>query len=125
MLKTGSQGPAISTNFAVAFKDEASGSIGLEVQNGVYFRTAKVGYWLGLEHWGKGIMSRLVPPFVQWAWESFDVLGRLNAETAETNLASGKVLHKAGFKFEGRRPDVVCKNRAILAVLMWGAMKPR
>lgn len=123
--ETSSQGPARPTNFAITVNDEAVGSIGLDFKDDVYFRTAELGYWLGEEHWGKGIMSRVAPAFVQWAWTTFEILVRIDAQTYETNRASHKVLEKAGFVYEGRRPDVYCKNGVIGAELMWGALRPR
>ncbi|KAI7203494.1 hypothetical protein KC343_g7432 [Hortaea werneckii] len=125
--ETGSQGPPISTSFAIAVAGEAVGSIGLEFgdPDDIYFRTAEIGYWLSPQHWGKGIMSRLLPAFVQWSWETFGVLIRLSAETAEGNPSSGRVLQKAGFVLEGRRPDMACKNGVVGAELMWGVLRPR
>ncbi len=70
-------------------------------------------------------MSKLLPLFMEWAWENFGILVRINAETYEANGASGKVLERAGFKLEGRRPDYVCKNGVIGAALMWGLLRPR
>ncbi|RMY46436.1 hypothetical protein D0865_09289 [Hortaea werneckii] len=124
--ETGSQGPAIPTSFAIAVAGEAVGSIGLEFGDAddIYFRTAEVGYWLSPEHWGKGIMSGLLPGFLQWAWRTFGVLIRVSAETAESNPRSGRVLQKAGFVLEGRRPDMACKNGVVTAELMWGVLRP-
>lgn len=121
--ETGSQGPPIPHGYAITVDDEAVGSVDLVFKDDVYFRTAEIGYWLGDEHCGKGIMSKVVPPFVAWAWETFGILVRISAETYEWNAASGKVLQKAGFKYEGRRPDMVCKNGTIVAELMWGALR--
>ena len=125
--ESGAEGPAVATNFAVTLNDEAIGSIGLDFKDpaDIYVRTAELGYWIGEEHWGKGIMSRLLPPFIEWAWETFGILVRISSETYESNAASGKVLEKAGFKFEGRRPDMVFKNGVVGAELMWGVLRPR
>ena len=123
--ETGSQGPALATDYAVTRNDEAIGSIGLDFKDDIYFRTAEIGYWLGEDYWGRGIMSKVVPAFVDWTFQTFGILIRLNAETYEKNVASGKVLEKAGFRFEGRRPDMVCKDGVTGAELMWGALRPR
>lgn len=123
--ENGSDGPALPPNYVITVNDEAVGSIGLDFMDDIYFRTAEVGYWLGEEHWGKGVMSSVAPAFVEWAWQTFGILVRLNAETNESNAASGKVLEKAGFKYEGRRPDMACKNGKMEACLMWGALRPR
>lgn len=69
-------------------------------------------------------MSGLLPGFLQWAWRTFGVLIRVSAETAESNPRSGRVLQKAGFVLEGRRPDMACKNGVVTAELMWGVLRP-
>ncbi|KAK4547846.1 hypothetical protein LTR36_010565 [Oleoguttula mirabilis] len=122
--ENGSEGPAVSPSYAITINDEAVGGIGLDFKDDIYFRTAEVGYWLGAEHWGKGVMSKVTPAFVEWAWQTFDILVRLNAETAESNAVSGKVLEKAGFKYEGRRPNMACKNGEMRTTLVWGALRP-
>ena len=123
--EAGSQGPLTATKHTITVNDEAVGSIGLEFRGDIYFRTAELGYWLGPEHWGKGILSKLAPLYIQWAWDTFDILVRINGETAEGNEASAKVLQKSGFKYEGRRPDMCCKNGIVRAEIMWGALRPQ
>ncbi|KYG39849.1 hypothetical protein M433DRAFT_155020 [Acidomyces richmondensis BFW] len=123
-LEKGSQGPAIPSNYTIAIDDEAVGGIGLDFKDDIYIRTAEIGYWLGEEQWGKGIMSRVVPAFTEWAWQTFEILVRINAETFERNVASQKLLEKAGFRFEGRRPNMVFKNGIIESELIWGALRP-
>ena len=56
-----------------------------------------VGYWIGREHWGKGIASRALSLFVA------DVETRrpLHAHVARQNPASIRVLEKAGFEIVG------------------------
>ena len=61
---------------------------------------AEVGYWMGVAHWGKGYATEAARAVVRHA---FSVLGleRLNAYHYAGNLASGRVLLKAGMRFEG------------------------
>ena len=60
-----------------------------------------VGYWIGREHWGKGIASRALALFVA------DVETRrpLHAHVARHNPASIRVLEKAGFGSSVKRPS--------------------
>jgi len=51
-----------------------------------------VGYWLGREHWGKGIASQAMPLFLD-----FEPRRPLRAHVAQHNPASIRVLEKAGF----------------------------
>jgi len=56
----------------------------------------KVGYWLGKEHWGKGIASEALSQFL------VEVAVRpLYARVAKQNLASIRVLQKCGFEMYG------------------------
>jgi [ribosomal protein S5]-alanine N-acetyltransferase len=121
---TGADGPAIPAHYAIAVNDEAIGSIALEFCSDIYFRSAEVGYWLGEDFWGKGVMSKVVPAFVDWSWKTFGILIRLNGSTAEWNQASGKLLQKAGFEYEGRRKHATVKNGKVGNELMWGALRP-
>ncbi|KAH9827643.1 N-acetyltransferase [Teratosphaeria destructans] len=123
--ETGSQGPVVCPFFAITVNNEAVGGIGLEMKDDIYFRTGELGYWLGEEQWGKGIMSKVVPAVVDWCWRTFGILVRISAEVREDNVASRKLLEKAGFQYEGRRPDLICKNGILAAELMFGALRPR
>jgi RimJ/RimL family protein N-acetyltransferase len=61
------------------------GGLGLKFWPDPIFRgTAEVGYWLGRERWGQGIMPRVLTAFVPWAFERFDLI-RIEAGVFETN----------------------------------------
>lgn len=124
VAETGSTGPPLPVHYAIALDDQYIGSISVSPLDDVYFRAAELGYWLGEAHWGKGVMSRVIPAFVDWVWKTFGVFVRLNGATYEGNLASERLLRKAGFQFEGLRPDAVCKNGVVKGEVMWGALRP-
>lgn len=65
-----------------------------------------------------------VPAFVDWSWRTFGILARINAEVAEGNLASAKLLQKSGLKLEGRRERQICKGGVFKNALMFGALRP-
>ena len=48
------------TNFIIEINNEAAGSIGFWRGEDVYRLNAEIGYWLGEEHWGKGIMTNVI-----------------------------------------------------------------
>lgn len=64
--------------------------------------SAEVGYVLGREHWGKGLMKEALGAFVAFAFETLG-LKRLEAELDPRNAASVRVLERVGFSHEGRR----------------------
>ncbi|KAK3706369.1 hypothetical protein LTR37_012747 [Vermiconidia calcicola] len=118
---------AIPTQYCICINGGACGSIGLDFGDAadIYARTAEIGYWLGVQHWGKGVMGIAVPAFVEWTWRTFStVLMRLNAEVSEANVGSRKVLEKAGFVVEGRRKWAFVKNGAVGDSVFLGMLRP-
>ncbi|MEX1024123.1 MAG: GNAT family protein [Planctomycetota bacterium] len=85
---------------AIEVADEAAGCIGFERCGDVERVGAELGYWLGREHWGRGIMTRAVGAATSWALEAHG-LERIFAKALVTNLASHRVLEKVGFQREG------------------------
>jgi len=64
----------------------------------------EIGYWLGREFWGKGIVTQALAGFLQ------QVQSRpLYAHVAKHNIASRRVLEKCGFMVIGE--DMGGKNR--------------
>ena len=87
-------------SFAIASRDEAIGGIGLVFRQDIHSHSAELGYWLGEPFWGKGIMSKVVACFTEYAFQKYPVL-RIYAEPFAGNLASRRVLEKAGYSLEG------------------------
>ena len=58
-----------------------------------------VGYWIGREHWGKGVASRALALFL----EELDIRP-LHAHVANHNAGSIRVLEKCGFRVVGEKP---------------------
>ena len=64
-------------------------------------QAASLGYWMGAAHAGRGLMTETVRAAVQFAFTTLG-LHRLEAACLPSNIASARVLEKAGFKHEGR-----------------------
>lgn len=64
--------------------------------------SAEIGYVLGREHWGKGLMKEALTGVVEFGFETLG-LKRLEAELDPRNKASVKVLERVGFSHEGHR----------------------
>ncbi|MCD6226865.1 GNAT family N-acetyltransferase [Candidatus Micrarchaeota archaeon] len=63
-------------------------------------KNAEVGYWLGRKYWGKGYATEAVKLILKFAFRRLR-LHRVWAGLFEENIASRRVLEKAGFKLEG------------------------
>jgi [ribosomal protein S5]-alanine N-acetyltransferase len=96
----------------------AVGGIGITIGEDVYRLSAEMGYWLAEEFWGQGIMSEVVPAFVNYCFEKFS-LKRIYATTYSNNVASARVLEKAGFLREGLLRKNVIKDGQILDSLLY------
>ncbi|MCA0401689.1 MAG: GNAT family N-acetyltransferase [Proteobacteria bacterium] len=62
--------------------------------------SATLGYWMGAQYAGKGVMSRAVPALCRHAFLHFG-FERIEAACLPENAASIRVLEKAGFVREG------------------------
>jgi RimJ/RimL family protein N-acetyltransferase len=65
-------------------------------------RSADIGYWLGKKYWNRGLMTEAVKLALRFAFKELK-LHRLSTTTFEENLASRRVLEKAGFRLEGKK----------------------
>ena len=61
---------------------------------------ANLGYWMSVDHAGRGIMSRAVNMLLPFVFTTLE-LRRLHAACLPTNAASRRVLEKNGFREEG------------------------
>jgi len=64
-------------------------------------RKASFGYCIRYDHWGRGIASAAVKKAVGEVFKEWPELERLEATVETGNVASVRVLEKAGFKREG------------------------
>jgi RimJ/RimL family protein N-acetyltransferase len=116
LQRTTSEEP--ETNFCVEVQGFAAGGIGIRRGQDVHRQTAGLGYWLGEEFWGRGIMSEAVAAFMDFCFDNIS-LRRIYAEVYANNPASARVLEKAGFVFEGRLKNNVIKDGKLLDSLLY------
>jgi len=85
--------------FAIEVKGKAIGGIGILLKDDIYRKNAEIGYWIGEDYWGQGIVSSAINEVVDFTFSYYDVF-RIYAGVFEYNLASMRVLEKAGFQRE-------------------------
>lgn len=88
------------SNLAICVDNRAVGSIGLILGKDIERVSAEIGYWLGKPYWGRGITSVALAAATNYAIEQFGLL-RVFAIPFADNIASIRVLEKAGFVREG------------------------
>ena len=110
------------TNFAIDVAGEAVGGIGFTLQPDVAHRSAEIGYWLGEEFWGRGIVTEALIAVSDHAFANYDIC-RLYAHVFEWNRASARVLEKAGYEFEGRLRKSVTKEGQTIDQFMYAMVR--
>lgn len=108
--------------FAIILNDRVIGSIGVFRCENIHFRTAEMGYYIGEPYWGKGIMTSAVKQTCQYIFEHTDII-RIFAEPFSDNIASCRVLEKAGFQPEGVLRKNAVKNGRMLDMKMYALIK--
>ena len=96
-------------NYAIEVDSNAVGGIGIMMGEREQRKTFEIGYWLGEEYWGRGIMTEAVKLMTDHVFANFDIC-RIHACISEKNPASMKVLEKAGYQFEGIMRKHFTKN---------------
>jgi len=83
-------------NFAIEVDGALAGGAGITPHVGEQRGTAEFGYWLGRAYWGRGIATEAACLLASHALRERD-LRRLEAHVFAPNVASARVLAKAGF----------------------------
>lgn len=112
-------------NYALYRRSDGAfiGGIGLKENTDVEARTVEIGYWLGREFWGQGLMTEALRGFTVWAFRTFPEFFRVEGTVYEGNVASATVLTKAGFRPEGLRRKAIWKNGELLDQLYYGMLR--
>ena len=84
--------------FVITLDDAAIGVVGFSFHEG---RPPELGYWLGEPFWGQGYATEAVRGLIDAA-QATGLYGLIAARCVADNIASAKVLEKAGFKATGR-----------------------
>ena len=95
--------------FAITIENKVVGGIGLHPQADVQRMNAELGYWLAEPFWGKGIAPRAIAQMVEFGFKNLNI-NRIFARPFGSNLASQRVLEKAGFALEARFEKTLIKN---------------
>ncbi len=110
-------------NFAIVYKAEAVGGIGINILTDVFRKNAEIGYWIGEKYWNKGIASKALKAMVDYTFEKFDVV-RIFAHVFENNESSIRILEKCGFLKEAKLKKSIIKNNQILDCYIYALLKP-
>jgi [ribosomal protein S5]-alanine N-acetyltransferase len=101
------------TAFAIDVGGEAVGGVGFALMPDIERVSAEIGYWLAEPYWGRGIATEAVAAVTEYAIATHG-LTRLFAVPFAANVASCRVLEKAGYVLEGRLRRSAIKDGCII-----------
>lgn len=110
--------------FAIVVNDIVVGSIGVFRCDNIHSLTAEMGYYIGEPYWGKGLGTSAVKQICKFIFEHTNII-RIFAEPFAYNIASCRVLEKAGFQLEGILHSNAVKNGKILDMKMYALIKDK
>ena len=112
-----------SLQLAIEVGGEAAGGIGAIAGEGIFSSTAQFGYWLGEEHWGRGIASAAARALADRIG-SEGLFARLEAQVFEWNPASMRVLEKAGFQRDAVLHCAATKDGRLIDTVLYSRVFP-
>lgn len=108
--------------FAVTADNKVVGSIGVFRQGNIHRQTAESGYYVAEEYWSRGIMTEAIKQICEYVFSKSDIL-RIYAEPFAYNIASCRVLEKAGFQYEGTLRSNAVKNGEVIDMKMYSLLR--
>ena len=108
--------------FAIEVEGKAAGGIGIHPLADVESKNAEMGYWLAETYWGHGIITNAIKQMIDYGFSNFDI-NRIFARPFSINVASQKVLQKAGFQLEATLEKTFFKNGEYLDELVFAIRK--
>ncbi|MDE7454039.1 MAG: GNAT family N-acetyltransferase [Clostridia bacterium] len=108
--------------FAVVVDGKVAGSIGIFRQSNIHSKTAELGYYIGEPYWNKGIATAAVKQACDYVFKNTDII-RIFAEPFSRNVASCRVLEKAGLVYEGTLRANAVKNGIVEDMKIYAKIK--
>lgn len=110
--------------FAITVENKVVGSIGVFRKDNIHTLTAEMGYYIAESFWGKGLGTSAVRQMSNYIFNNTNII-RIFAEPFAYNIASCRILEKAGFEYEGTLRMNAVKNGVVLDMKMYSIISDR
>jgi RimJ/RimL family protein N-acetyltransferase/catechol 2,3-dioxygenase-like lactoylglutathione lyase family enzyme len=100
--------------------DELVGAIGLGIA--ARHRRAELGYWIGRPYWGRGYCTEAAIAILAFGFDDLG-LNKVTSRHMTTNPASGRVMQKAGMRYEGRLRQELMKDGELVDLVVYGKLR--
>ena len=95
--------------FAIVFKEEAIGIIGISVDRKDEKLCGDIGLWIGEDFWNMGVASSVLPVMIKYGFETFLKIDCISAYIFTDNIATIKAIEKAGLIKEKKIKNAILK----------------
>lgn len=102
------------------YEGQLAGVIGYHNMN-TDIKIGEIGYWLGKEFEGKGIMTKSTAALIRYGFEELG-LNKVEIVCAVENVRSQKIPQRLGFQQEGIRRQAILAGSRIADVMIFGML---
>lgn len=110
------------TSFAIEVAGSAIGGISLHLGGDIERIGAEIGYWIGEEFWGRGIITAAIRLVTEHAFAD-RALERVFAVPFVSNVASRRALEKAGYIREGLMRRSAIKDGQVMDQYLYARVR--
>lgn len=116
LKKTAKENGVSKYSFVIDIDGKAVGGISLDKLEPQL--KCDLGYWLGSQYWGQGIMTEAVRLIADYAFKKLK-LKRIEANIYGPNIGSMRIVEKLGFKKEGQMRNYAYVNKKLVQGTMY------
>lgn len=111
-----------SYQWAIEYQGKILGSICVVAMN-ERSEWAEIGYCIGYNYWGKGIMTEAAQAVIEYLFREIG-FNRIEIDHAVKNPGSGRVAQKCGLTYEGtKRQEFKSRSGEFLDIAIYGILK--
>jgi ribosomal-protein-serine acetyltransferase len=109
-------------NCMVFYRGSLAGNVEMSIKKGYGITKGELGYWLGAEFHGKGIMQKATKKMLEIGFNQYK-LDKIMLICAVTNERSCNVAQKLGMSHEGRQIDEIVVNDVVMDIDIYAILK--
>ena len=109
-------------NCMIFYKNTLVGNVDLTLKKGYGIKKGELGYWLGAEFHGKGIMQKATAKMLEVGFNHYN-LDKIMLKCAVKNKRSCNVAKKLGMSHEGRQRDEIVVNGVVMDIDIYAILK--
>jgi len=109
-------------NCMIFYKGELAGNVEIGMKKGYGIKKGELGYWLGAEFHGKGIIRQSVRKMIEIGFEEYG-LNKIMLKCAVQNERSCNVAQNLGFTHEGTQRGEIVVNSVVMDVDVYAILR--